>query len=487
MDRITTFAQRFVDQDGRERIFNGVNVVDKSFYTPGKQNYMDIDEDIIRRFAEIGVSLIRLGFTWAKLEPEPGQYNDEYLESVAEILDYCEKYNIHVFLDMHQDLYGPAEGTYGDGAPKWAMLTDGYQVKKMKFVWAEGYFWGKACHRAFDNFWKNTAYQSKGLQDIYADCWLHVIEKLGAKPAVIGYDVMNEPFPGTDGGKCFREIVKGAVRTVLFDKEVKKRKLIKDAFSKDRVPKILNQISYSVLRKATARCDAIIRNFDKNTYTPFVNKMASAIRKVGGNGIIFLENCYYSNLGIPYSAGPIEVDGKVDANQAFAPHAYDFMVDTPLYQYASNDRIGGIFGEHKRSQERLGIPVVVGEWGGFGGDGDAWLPHISFLLKLFDSNKWSNTYWCYIPNFFGSPLMKVFIRPYPKAVQGVIDSYGYDEGTKTFVLNFEQSRAGESVICAPFMPKKLIIDGNDEEKIDLNQTELKIFTAPGKHKIEVVF
>ncbi|MDD6276670.1 MAG: cellulase family glycosylhydrolase [Clostridia bacterium] len=486
MDKISTFEKRFVDQDGRERIFNGVNVVDKSFYTPGKQNYMDIDEDIISHFAKIGISLMRLGFTWAKLEPQPGVYNDEYLDSVAEILDLCEKYNIHVFLDMHQDLYGPAEGTYGDGAPQWAMLTDGYKVKKMKFVWAEGYFWGKACHRAFDNFWKNTKYQSKGLQDYYSDCWTHVIEKIGSKPAVIGYDIMNEPFPGTDGGKCFRNIVKGAVKTILFDKEIKKGKLIKDAFSKERVPKVLGQISYSVLRKVTSRCDELIKKFDINTYTPFVNKIATAIRKAGGDGIIFLENCYYSNLGIPYSAGPIEVDGKIDQNQAFAPHAYDFTVDTPMYKYASSDRVDGIFAEHKKSQDRLGIPVTVGEWGGFGGDGDEWLPHISFLLKLFDSNKWSNTYWCYIPEFFESPLMKVFIRPYPKAIKGVIDSYCYDEEAKKFKLSFEQDEPGESIICTPFTPKKLTVDSKDTD-IEVEGTELKIFTEPGKHEIEVIF
>lgn len=489
MDKIRAVGKRFVDQKGRERIFKGVNLVDKRFFSSDKNNiYTDGNEELIRHFAEIGVNLIRLGFNWSQIEPEPGKYNDEYIDNIGKVLDLCEKYNIHAFLDMHQDLYGQGEGTWGDGAPDWAMLTDGHKVKKMKIVWAEAYFWGKACHKAFDNFWKNTKYQSKGLQDYYSDCWSHLIEKLGSKPAVIGYDIMNEPFPGTSGGKCFRNIVKGAVRTILFDSEIKKGKLIKDALSKDRVPKVLGQISYGVLRKVTSGCDEIIRKFDREDYTPFVNRVTSAIRKAGGDGIIFLENCYYSNLGIPYSGGPAEVDGKREENQAFAPHAYDFTVDTPMYKYASSDRVGGIFGEHKNSQERLNVPVVVGEWGGFGGDGDDWLPHISYLLKLFDSNKWSSTYWCYIPEFFKSPLMKVFIRPYPKAVPGVIENYGYDEESKIFELSYEQgeSDCGETVICAPFNPKRFTVDG-EERAINLDSAEIKIETSAGKHKIEVEF
>jgi endoglycosylceramidase len=488
MDKISTFEKRFIDEKQRERIFSGVNVVDKSVYTEGKQNYMDVDEALIKRFSEAGFNIIRLGFTWAKLEPQPGRYNDSYIERVGEILDYCEKYNIFAFLDMHQDLYAAADGTYGDGAPPWAVLTDGYKVKPTKFVWAEGYFWGKACHKAFDNFWKNTRYNSKGLQDYYADCWQYVAEKIGHKPAVIGFDMMNEPFPGTDGGKCFRKIVHGAVKTILFDKEINRTKLLKDALSKDRVPKVLSQISYSVLRKATSACDEIINTFDTKKYAPFISKISEALRNERKDGILFMENSYYSNLGIPFSAPAIKINGKRADNQVFAPHAYDLMVDTPMYKFASNERVGGIFAEHRRSQDRLNVPVLVGEWGGFGGEGDDWLPHIAFLLNLFDSNKWSNTYWCYIPNFFESSLMKVFIRPYPKAISGVIEEYRYEMENKKFRVQFKQgeSDCGESVISAPFPVKKVTVD-NEASKIVQHGTELFVNTTSGKHEITIDF
>ena len=487
MNKITTFEKRFVDEMGRERIFHGVNVVDKSIYTPGKQNYMDVDEALIKRFADSGFNLIRLGFTWAKIEPQPEKYNDEYIDSLSEVIDWCEKYNIFVFLDAHQDLYS-SQTQWGDGAPEWAFLNDGIKPKPTRFVWAEGYFWGKACHRAFDNFWANKQYKSKGLQDYYAEFWKYVVKRLGDKPPVIGFDMMNEPFLGKDGGKCFRDMIKKAAKVILFDKEIKTGKMIKDALSKDRVPKVLSQITYSVLRKVTSVCDDMVYTFDTKKYAPFISKVSEAIREINTDGMLFMENCYYSNLGIPFSAPPITINGKREPRQVFAPHAYDLTVDTSAYKFASSDRVGGIFAEHKRSQDRLNVPVIVGEWGGFGENDASWLPHIEFLLNLYDQNKWSNTYWCYISEFFDFVLMDVLIRPYPKAISGEISEYHYDLKGKTFTVDFNQSESdcGESIICAPLDVASVEIDSAEAE-INKNGTELYINTAAGKHSVTVRF
>lgn len=484
MDKIRAFRQVLVDDKGRERIFHGVNFCDKSDYTPGEQFVPDLDEAMIRTIASNGVNLIRLGFTWAKLEPKPGEYNDAYIEALVKVLDLFEKYNIYAFLDMHQDLYSSV--TNSDGAPEWAVLLDGVKVKPTRFVWAEGYFWGKACHTAFDNFWANRKVNGKGLQDYYADCWSYVVKKLGNKPAVIGFDVMNEPFPGTPGGKVFKKIVAGAVKTVLFDKDVKRTDLIKELFDKeDPIGKVLTHIEYPPFRRITKSADELIRIFDTQVYGPFVSKVATKIRE-DSDKIIFMENCYYSNLGIPFSAPPVTVNGKRDDNQIFAPHAYDLMVDTPSYKFAHNGRVGGIFAEHKRSQERLGVPVIVGEWGSFGDETDDWLPHIQYLFEVFESHKWGQTYWAYIPGFFENRLMKVFRRPYPKAVSGTIDSYHYDLNAKTFTLTFTQDEnaCGETIIGTPFEVESVTVDGVPY-CVEYKNYEIAINTAPGKHSVKV--
>ncbi len=484
MNKIRASGKVLVDDKGRERIFHGVNFVDKSDYIFGKQKVQDLDEEMIKKIAANGVNLIRLGFTWAKIEPAPDAYNDEYLERLAETLDLLEKYNIYAFLDMHQDLYSST--TNSDGAPAWAVLLDGIPVKPTKFVWAEGYFWGKACHRAFDNFWSNKKVKGKGLQDYYADCWAHIVEKLGDKPAVIGYDVMNEPFPGSPGGKVFKRIVAGAVKTILFDPEVKRTDLIKELFDKeDPIGKVLTHIDYAPFHRVTKSSEGIVRDFDVKVYAPFVSKVATKIRE-HSDKLVLMNNCYYSNLGIPFCAPPVTVNDKRDENQVFAPHAYDLMVDTPSYKFAHNGRVAGIFGEHRNSQDRLDVPVIVGEWGSFGDDTDDWLPHIQHLFEVFEGYKWSHTYWCYIEGFFENRLMKVFRRPFPKAVAGKIDSYHYDLKEEVFTLSFTQDEDDydETVIGTPFEVESVTVDGK-EKKVNVKNNEFVIKTKPGKHTVVV--
>lgn len=485
MNTIRTEETRFIDELGRERIFSGVNIVDKSDYKAGEQKYAHrVDDEVLAKLRDKGFNLIRLGFTWAKLEPVPGEYNDEYLDDVERIVDLCEKYGIYVYLDMHQDLYSPK--CNGDGAPAWATLTDEYPVKPIKGVWAAGYFWGKYCQRAFDNFWANREVNGKGLQDWYADCWIHIAKRFKDKPALFGFDLMNEPFPGMAAGKAFKKLIFKAARIVLFDKEIKQGKLFVDAvFSKDRVPKVLSQISSSVVRKATSVFDECVRDFDINKYAPFLSRVTKAVRSVTDKGIIMLDNCYWSNTTVPFSAPAITVDGEREAKQAFAPHAYDFMVDTPLYKFASNERVGGMFAQHKKSQDRLHLPVLVGEWGG-GGEGDGWLPHVNFLLNMFDENKWSNTYWCYYEGWLETPLMQVFSRPYPKAVPGNISSYSWNIEEKKFVLEFDSDSENELVICAPLNIKTVVSNGNDIA-YERRNSDIAVDCTAGKHTVEIYF
>lgn len=485
MQKIKTEGMHLVDETGRERIFNGINIVDKTPYRFKRKSFnFDMRDKILKAMADKGINLIRLGFTWNKIEPEPGKYNDDYLESLGEIIDRCEKYGIYVFLDMHQDLYSPL--CHGDGAPDWATLTDGYKPKRVWFVWSDVYFLSRACHRAFDNFWNNTSVCEKGLQEHYADCWKHIISKLGNKNGVIGFDFFNEPFPGTDGGKVFRSLVKQGTYEIITKEHSWKKELFKNLFSQNRTERILNQIKYELLRDITSAGDDIIEKFDNEKYYPFLCRMAKAAEEAGSDKIIFIENSYYSNTGIPFSTPNVSVNGK-QPMQVFAPHAYDLMVDTPMYKYASSDRVFGIFEEHRRSQERLSVPVIVGEYGGFGpGKDEEWLSHISEILTLFDKNKWSSTYWAYMPGFLRHPLMKIFVRPHPYAVNGEIEKYGYDTEKKIFTLTFRSNRDGESEIFVPSVPKSINFDGYVmENTLSENEHIILIPSGEGNHSLRI--
>ncbi|MBR0535355.1 MAG: cellulase family glycosylhydrolase [Clostridia bacterium] len=489
MDKIFVSGMKFVDEHGRERIFSGMNVVDKKEYLADNPSYGYPAETFpFEEFRARGYDIIRLGFTWGAMEPKPGKYNEQLIESLCAFLDKCEEHGIYAYLDCHQDVWSPQ--CYGDGAPHWATITDQFKPRKPIAVWAEPYFYGKACHRAFDNFWDNKKINRKGLQDYYADMWKHVVKATMDKPALFGYDFFNEPFPGADGGKIFKKIIAGLVKTTITDKRVNILELAKvGLFSKEK-PKALDQYPGEVFKNITTNCNELVKNFDENRYSPFLSKMTSAIREITDKGIIFMENNYYSNMGIPCCNKPASVNGERESQQVFAPHAYDLMVDTPAYKYASNSRVGMIFDQHRATQERLQVPCLVGEWGSCA-EGDGWYPHIRFLQDKFDSYKWSNTYWCYFDGILEQDFMKVLTRPRPKAVTGEIVSYKYNHDEGEFKLKYKQDKKFKvpTVVYVDRKPKEIECDGK-YEIIELPGNigyDIEFKTDIGEHEIEIEF
>lgn len=491
MDRISVNGNVLVDEIGRERIFNGINMVNKNSLAEGIPD--DWTEETIAAFKSKGINVIRLGMVWAAIEPCPGEYNEKYLDSFSNFMDICAKYDIYCFLDMHQDLYGSYSEEHGpgDGAPKWAYLSNGKAPRQPKFVWAEGYFFPGPCHTAFNNFWNNARYNGKGLQDYFCDMWMHVAEKFKDKENLLGFDIFNEPFPGSTVSNPFFTLIKGVAKSVLTHKNVDRKKLIADLMKAETRADIINVINdkevyQSIISKATH----LIRDFDRSYYYPFFRKVSAAIRKVTDKGLILMENCYYSNLGIPCSTPRLcYTDGTLEPNLVFSPHGYDLMVDTPAYSNASNERVDHIFNEHKRTQERLAVPVLVGEWGGFYDDQNSKYSHLIHLLDTFDSNKWSNTYWCFWQGIESSAIMNIISRPYPQAVPGVIDSYKFDRENNVFVLKFtvEDNTKASAVIYLPKKPESVSADGKYKIKEEKDTVYLTVSPVKGENTVTVSF
>ncbi len=497
MDKIKVFSTRFVDEYSRERIFYGINFGSKAMpLSNAMPYYQDNISFYLSYFKEHGFNVIRYFLNWEYIEPEPNRYNRAVLEEIGTFLDECEKNNIYVILDMHQDLFGAfnkrvyskKDNGMGNGAPRWACITNGVRYKNHRFLWAAGYFNDKAVHNAFDNFWENTEVYGRGLLDRFCDLWRMLAEKFGNHPSVLGFDILNEPFPGSDGGKVFNQLVKSALTTAVKSKKLNRKEFLKSIADKNPVKSVLDQFSGEFLNEITQPCGELIKKFDTERYFPFINKVTAAIREETQNGVIFRENCYYSNIGIPSCAPPIAVNNKREENQAFAPHAYDFMVDSPFYKYANNSRIEAIFRKRREEQNKLDMPVLVGEWGG-GGALD-WIDHGEFILNLFDSFKWSSTYWCFDKHLTEFPVMQMLCRPHPVAVCGSIEKYNFDKNNQCFYLSFNQNREFDvptEIFCHK-KPCRIIANGRYElEQLSAYTYILTLFTEKGSNEITVEF
>lgn len=446
MDKIFTDSLNFTDTQGRVRIFNGMNIDDKEI---GGTFRYDLNEEFFQKFRANGFNLIRLAVQWANIEPKPGEYSESYLKSIDDIFRLAEKYEVYILLDMHQDLYSGFCGIGGgDGAPDWACLTDGVQPKPYKVVWAEAYVFGKWVHNCFDHFWKNDEVFGKGLQDRYADLWKMLAKRYGNSPALFGYDLLNEPAPGSAAKKMAAVLLKSGLKHILVSKKIKRTDVV-SALVKKNWKKLLDSIPGSIVRDIVSAVDSLEEHFDFTYYSPFLNKMATAIREVTPNGIMMIEQPFLCNGGVKLSVPPITVNGKREPLLCFGPHAYDMTVDTPLYKFANANRVKAFFSEMRNSQLRLEVPAVVGEWGGCSDNKDtSWFPHANELLDYFDQNCWGQLYWDYHGDDMDAPLMQMLSRACPVAVSGRIIHYGRNAEYSSFTLKFEAAGNGETVLYA---------------------------------------
>lgn len=198
VERIGHRGRWLTDPDGRILVLHGTNMVNKlPPYAPDATGFGPDDARFLRRQ---GLNTVRVGLTLKAIEPRPGVYDDRYLARIEKTVRMLNRHGIVSLLDFHQDMYN--ERFEGGGWPDWAVQDDGLEAEP-KRGFPINYVAMPALQRAFDNFWENSRGPlGVGLQDHYAMAWRHVAARFRDVPGVLGYDLMNEPFPGTDWQAC---------------------------------------------------------------------------------------------------------------------------------------------------------------------------------------------------------------------------------------------------------------------------------------------
>jgi endoglycosylceramidase len=183
-----------VDAQGRVVTLHGVNAVWKRApYVPPAtaRGFTAKDADWI---AARGWNVVRLGVIFAGVMPKRGVVDQAYLAKVAAEVKLLTDRKVWVLLDFHQDLY--SEKFSGEGFPAWAVDDDGLPTPVDAGF--PGNYFQPSTSRAFDNFYAN----SNGLADLYAKAWQAVAKRFVNQSYVLGYDLLNEPWPGTQVATC---------------------------------------------------------------------------------------------------------------------------------------------------------------------------------------------------------------------------------------------------------------------------------------------
>ena len=185
------------DAGGRVVIVHGTNMVYKlPPYYPSAVGFGSDDAAFLQR---IGFNAVRVGVIWKAVEPRPGEFDGAYLGQVAATVKALAAHGVLSLLDFHQDMYN--ERFQGEGAPDWAVQDGGLPNPKLGFP--GNYVGNPALEHALDQFFTNASGPSgRGVQDWFASAWAHVAAHFRTSRSVLGYELFNEPFPGTAWEQC---------------------------------------------------------------------------------------------------------------------------------------------------------------------------------------------------------------------------------------------------------------------------------------------
>jgi endoglycosylceramidase len=345
---------------------------------------------------------VRLGLIWKAVEPEPGHYDDAYLDRVAETASLLGGEGMHVLLDFHQDMLN--ERFNGEGFPDWAVQDDGIPARP-DTGFPGNYFLMPALWRAYDHFWANDPGPGGvGLQDRYAAAWRHVAERFRDEPSVFGYDIFNEPYPGSRAALC---ALPGGNR--FFDR------LLGD----------------------------------------FSRRVASAIRDVDRERFAF----YEPNVLFDYGADTHH-PALAGSATGFSFHVYCLAASPglPSLRGGAQDRAcrrqeQRVFTLAQRQAERNEETLLLSE---FGATDD--VHNIGRVADMADENMVSWQYWAYwnrdpccerpeeglVHDLARPPdganvkwdKLDALARPYPRAVAGTPLAFGFDRASRKFQLSY---------------------------------------------------
>jgi endoglycosylceramidase len=387
------------DATGKVVLVSGVNMVNKiAPYTPAADGFGDADAAFL---ADNGLDAVRVGVLWAGAEPRPGVFDDSYLASIKSTVDTLASHGIVSLLDFHQDMYN--ETFQGEGEPAWAIDDDGLPAQP-RTGFPGNYFDMPALQASYDNFFANATVGGQGLEDWYAGMVRHVAAYLGGDPGVLGYDLFNEPSPGTALATCFTPLV---------------------------------------------GCPGL-----DSELTSFYAKVGQAVRQVNPSSLLFGEPWMSFDVGAPSALG-----STGDPEQGFSFHDYCPSDDLSTYLNVTCPPFNAaVFTNAETVSARTGDALLLTEFGATSDPGV-----LSSVVSDAAQDKVGWTEWAYcqcsdptgqageglVNSASAAPtgsnvntaVLDALAVPHPELVAGTPRAYGYDPSTSTFTLTYSTRRA----------------------------------------------
>ncbi|QKW21946.1 cellulase family glycosylhydrolase [Kitasatospora sp. NA04385] len=323
----------FTDARGRVLDLRGFNL----------DKYDETTEADLRALAANGFGLVRIAVSWSRLEPVRGHYDRRQLARLGRLLDWAGKYRLYAVVDFHQDVYGQYFLGGDGGAPAWATRDDGLPFTPDPDDWFAGYF-QPSVQAAFRHL-----YDDPDLRRAQSELYTAVARELRGKPALLGYDLFNEPFGPVDGDPA----------------------------------------DPAVLAAASAA-------LERGRLAGMYRRLIDAVRRVDRDAWLFVEPTVLVGQGVPTSL-PGFADPRPGADRiGYAPHFYDTAVEAGRDWDPSGGFVEAYTAAVTAYPRAHRLPVLVGEWGppSAATPGNAELVRRQVAAMRTFAAGWTMWYWC---------------------------------------------------------------------------------------------
>ena len=350
----------------------------------------------------------------------------------------------------------------GEGFPDW-LIPEGNPAPVPDCGFPTNYFVMPALTQAYDALFEDTMTDALGRtpSEAYAQVWTLVAQQFRDDRFVFGYDVFNEPYPGSDYAACF----------------------------------------------STAGCP----DQDTSELQPFQQAAVSAIRGVDSQTVVYYEPFLTFNGGADTSITDIGPDAAGGIGISFHVYCLGATPGLPVLPGAEPgcDALGDRLPmDNALEQSTLyGHTPLITE---FGATDD--LPTLRRVARIADEMMISWQHWAWFnedvccereneslvrdpalppsgDNLDGEKLDQIVI-PYPRAVPGTPTSYGFDHDASRFELAFTTARVpgapgagafGPGSVAEVDVPPRQYPDGY--AVVDLSGGE--VVSAPGDRLLKV--
>jgi endoglycosylceramidase len=371
---LSSAGRWFTDALGRTVLLHGFNQVSKSApYYPAAFGFGDDDAAFL---ASEGFTAIRLGVVFQGLMPNPGVVETTYIDAIESTVDVLAAHRIFVLLDFHQDGFAPM--FHGNGLPNWMAITDG-QPNPPDAVFPLYYIQNPAMQRAFEHFWANDPGPGGvGLQDYYRQGVEAVVARFAANPWVIGYDLMNEPWPGETYLDCL-----------------------------------------------SPGCPVL----EQQRLAPFHHRVGEPIRTLAPKQFVFAEPFVLFNFGQATTTMPGTHAQSALSFHSYAAGANELSVLANAVAAATRDQRPLLVTEFGATTDPATLTRLVSQMDGQLLPWLDWAYNESIIARRLDPAG--------PDNLINPSAFAALVRPYPKAIAGTPTFIAFDPATKVFELDYD--------------------------------------------------